>query len=348
MTAMLNVSSDTLFSFTFGVLRAIGSPDENARVVADHLVGANLAGHDSHGALRLFQYREHVLDGTLDPAALPRIVRETTTTAVLDGNLAWGQVVAKIAMDLAIERAKEHGLAAVVVRNCYHVGRVGVYPLMAARSGLIAQVFCNAHGIVRVAPWGGTDPKLATNPISIAVPTRTDPVLLDITTSVVAEGKVRLAKLSGKPIPDDWILDRDGNPTTNPEDLYSGGTLLPFGGRQAHKGYGLGVIVELLGGVLSGAGVGAMAEKIGNGLFIQVVDPAALSDRDVFLDRAEAFRAYIKESKPKPGVEEVFLPGEPEQRTEATRRRDGVPIAQPTLEKLNALADELGIDRIET
>ncbi len=337
-----------LLTFARRLLIALGSSEENADAVADHLVDANLAGHDSHGVLRLLQYSQHVAEGRIAPAAQPRVLRETDTTLLLDGNLAWGQVVAGRAIEAAVERARRHAVSAVAVRNCYHVGRVGVYPRMAARQGFVAQVLCNGHGVGRVAPWGAAEARLATNPIAIAVPTRGEPVLVDITTSVVAEGKVRVARLAGKQVPEGWILDGEGRPTTNPEDLYAGGTILPFGGREGHKGYGLSVVVDLLGGLLSGAGAGFLTETIGNGLFIQVTDPAAFAERDEFLDRVDEFIAYLKSARTKPGVEEILLPGEPEIRTEARRRNEGIEIDTGTIEKLDALARERGVEPLSS
>lgn len=341
---MPRFTPEELLRFAVGILNTLGSSEENARVVADHLVGSNLAGHDSHGVLRLLQYSQHVEEGRISPAATPVVLREGSTTALIDGNLAWGQVVAKRAVDLALEKTAEHGTAAVAVRNCYHVGRAGVYPLMAARAGFLSQLFCNCHGIARVAPWGGTEARLATNPIALAVPTRGDPVLVDITTSVVAEGKVRVASLAGTDVPEGWILDSEGRPTTNPADLYDGGTILPFGGREGHKGYGLSVMVDLLGGILGGAGAGFLTKAIGNGLFIQTADPTAFEERDVFLERVDEFLEYLRSSRKKPGVDEILLPGEPEYRTAARRRREGLEIDESTLRKLTDLAREKGVE----
>jgi uncharacterized oxidoreductase len=321
----------------------MGASGEAVTIVADHLVGAHLAGHDSHGLIRLKQYRDHVREGKLRPGAAPGVLRETPATALLDGNLAWGQVVAKTAVDLAVAKARKHGVSAVSVRKCYHVGRVGVYPLAAAREGFIAQLFCNGHGVARVAPWGGRDPRLATNPIAMAVPTRRDPILLDITTSVVAEGKVRLAKNKREPVPEGWLLDRAGKPTSDPEELYQGGSLLPLGGREGHKGYALSVLVDLLGGILSGSGCGTMTQEVGNGLFLQVTDPGAFDERESFLRRVDDFVGYLKSSARKEGVEEILLPGEPELRAEARRRRDGIEIDATTWAQVEAMARELGV-----
>ncbi|MCH2586516.1 MAG: Ldh family oxidoreductase, partial [Planctomycetes bacterium] len=192
--------------------------------------------------------------------------------------------------------------------------------------------------------WGGTEARLATNPVAIAIPTRTEPLLVDITTSVVAEGKVRISRNAGKEIPEGWVLDAGGKPTTNPADLYEGGTLLPLGGREGHKGYGLSIVVDLLGGALSGAGCGKMTEKVGNGLFIQLTDPACFCEPEEFLDQVERFSEYLRSSPLKDGVSEILLPGEPEQRTAARRRREGIEIDDGTWSQVLELAGELGVE----
>jgi uncharacterized oxidoreductase len=334
---------DDLLSTCRTIIERLGATPEDALTVADHLVGANLVGHDSHGVLRLVQYAAHVREGKIDPRARVKLVRETATTAVIDGNASWGQVVAKEAFDRAITKARTHGIAAICVRNCYHIGRVGVYPEAAAEKGFIAQVHCNGYGVARVAPWGGTEPKLATNPIAIAIPTRGDPVVVDVTTSVVAEGKVRLAKAAGRPVPEGWVLDRNGVPTTQPGDLYDGGSLLPLGGREGHKGYGLGVIVDLLGGVLSGAGCGFLSKDFGNGLFIQVTDPAAFEERDTFLARVTQYLDYLRTSALRPGVERILLPGEPERIVSERRRREGLEIDDGSWKQVIGVGESVGL-----
>lgn len=340
---MPTFTQEQLQTFAHGVIEALGSSPEASAIVAEHLATANLAGHDSHGVIRLPQYRRHVQEEKIDPAAEPVIVHQTPTTALLDGNRAWGQVVARRALDLGLEKARECGLAAIAIRDCYHIGRVGVYPQEAARAGMICQVHCNGHGVARVAPWGGTEARMATNPVCIGIPTREEPLVVDITTSVVAEGKVRLSLNAGKDVPEGWILDREGRPTTRPADLYDGGTLLPLGGAQGHKGYGLSVIVDILGGLLGGAGCGFMTEKFGNGVLIQITDPAAFGDAGEFLDRVEAYKEYLLSSPVRPGVESILLPGEPELRATVARRESGIELDEGTLEQLGKLAGELGI-----
>ena len=341
---MNNYPAEVLLELSAALIEAMGSPGEDALIVGRHLVEAQLAGHDSHGLIRLPQYHAHVLEGKVKPGARVEIIRETPTTALLDGHYTWGQVTAMKAIELGISKAEENGIAALSLRNCYHVGRVGVYPLAAAERGFIAQVHCNGHGVCRVAPWGGTEPRLATNPIAIAIPTRAEPLLVDITTSVVAEGKVRVSRNAGRKIPEGWVLDSDGRPTTNPADLYEGGTLLPLGGREGHKGYGLSIVVDLLGGALSGAGCGTMTEKVGNGLFIQLTDPSCFCEREEFLDQVDRFTEYLKSSPLKEGVDDILLPGEPEQRTAARRRKQGIDIDDGTWGQLIELAGTLGVE----
>ena len=341
---MNNHPAEVLLELSAALIEAMGSPGEDALIVGRHLVEAQLAGHDSHGLIRLPQYHAHVLEGKVKPGARVEIIRETPTTALLDGHYTWGQVTAMQAIKLGISKAEENGIAALSLRNCYHVGRVGVYPLAAAERGFIAQVHCNGHGVCRVAPWGGTEPRLATNPIAIAIPTRAEPLLVDITTSVVAEGKVRVSRNAGRKIPEGWVLDSDGRPTTNPADLYEGGSLLPLGGREGHKGYGLSIVVDLLGGALSGAGCGTMTEKVGNGLFIQLTDPSCFCEREEFLDQVDRFTEYLKSSPLKEGVDDILLPGEPEQRTAARRRKQGIDIDDGTWGQLIELAGTLGVE----
>ena len=237
-------SYETLHAFSIAVLTAAGAPDGHARAVADHLIDANLAGHDSHGAHRLMQYTDAIDQGGIDPKASPRTVNEGTTTAVLDATGVFGQVAGLAATELAVAKASEHGTAVVGVRGANHVGRAGVYALKMAQAGLVGQVYCSGRGAGIVAPWGGTTPLLSTNPIAVAVPTAGEPILVDITTSVTAEGKVRVARYAGKELAPGQILDRDGNPSTTPDDLYNGGSMLPLGGLMGHKGYGLSVVVD--------------------------------------------------------------------------------------------------------
>ena len=341
---MRHFQPDQLLDLTVRLLQAAGASPEDARVVGEHLVAANLAGHDSHGLIRIPQYHRDAQEGKLALDASVEVVRENAVSALLDAHRTWGQVAAGQALDLALDKARAIGMSAVAVRRCYHVGRVGTYPLRAAREGFIAQVWCNGRGIARVAPWGGREAKLSTNPVAIAIPAPKSPILVDITTSVVAEGKVRLARNKGEPVPPGWILDRDGQATQDPNHLYEGGTILPVGGVVGHKGYGLSMIVDLLGGVLSGSGCGFMpGTRLGNGLFIQLVDPTLFQPMDEFLQSVEEYTRYLQDSPTAPGVAAILLPGDPELSNETQRRSQGIPIDDGTWNRVTEVAEKMGV-----
>ena len=207
----------------------------------DHLVESNLFGHDSHGAIRFYEYARAVREGRFQPRAVPVVVEEYPCLAVVDAKGAMGQVGATFAAKLASEKARIHGVGCVALRNTSHIGRAGAYPLMAAREGLIGLIFVNAgHLGYQIAPFGGIDGRLSTNPIAFAAPRReAEPILVDLTTSVVAEGKVRVAINSGHQVPEGWLIDSEGNPTVDPGDFSADppGAILPMGGVVAHKGF---------------------------------------------------------------------------------------------------------------
>jgi LDH2 family malate/lactate/ureidoglycolate dehydrogenase len=337
---MPRFAPSTLTDLTTNLLVAIGSTPASARLVAEHLVESNLTGHDSHGLIRLPQYTDAAADGYVNPSAEPEIVQERPTTAVVDGHFGWGPVVVAKAMEVVIAKAEQHDIAAVTVRRSYHVGRVGVYLEAAVRRGLIGQAFCNGHGMARAAPWGGTESRLATNPLAIAIPTRGEPFIADFATTAVAEGKVRLAKAKGERIPQGWVMGADGGPTEDPAVLYEGGTLLPLGGAQGHKGYCLSTAVDLLGGLLSGAWAGKMTGKYGNGLFIVVVNPLAFDTKEAFEDRIDEYLEYLRSSARKNGVDKILLPGSPERQTRALRLEQGVDVDADTWARIETLAKE--------
>ena len=333
----------TLRTFAADVIRALGGYPEHAEIVARHLVLANLVGHDSHGVFRLPQYTDFVDRGHVDPKARPTVEREAAATALIDGHNAWGHAVAEFATQIAAAKAGRTGMAAIGVRNAFHIGRAGAYALMLAEQGLIAQIFCGAEGSAFIAPWGGTERRLSTNPIAIAIPTGGDPILVDMTTSVVAEGKVKLARTAGKTLPPGWVLDKDGEPSTDPEDLYAGGTLLPLGGNVGHKGYGLGVIVDLLGSVLTGGLPGMMGPILHNHFLLQVFDPATITDRGAMEAAQERYFEYLRSSRKRAGVAEILLPGEPEQRSAADRQANGIPLDAGVIRSLDELCERLSV-----
>ena len=326
------------------IFEAVDTPPDVARQVSDSLVTNNLMGHDSHGVIRIPSYLRKISERQIIPQAQPQVIRETPTTALLDGHWAFGQVVAGRGMEIAIAKAREHNIAAVGMFHCPHIGRVGEYPAMAAEQGMIGIAVCNSGppgGIV--APFGGRKPFFSTNPLALAVPAgERPPLLLDFATSVVAEGKVRVARNRGKQIPEGWIMDSEGNASTDPHDLYQGGALLPFG---AHKGYGLALFVDILGGILTGTGCTAMPDYDGgNGTFMIAIDIQSFHPLAKFKASVDHFIAAVKKVPLAPGVEEILVPGEIEYRTQVQRKREGILVEEVTWSEIVQAAQELGVE----
>jgi len=341
---------DQLHQIGYQLFEAAGCKPENAKAVVDHLVESNLFGHDSHGAIRFYEYAQAIQDGRFDPKAEPEIVKERPCTAVVDAHSALGQVGGTFATQLAIQKAKENGVSVVTLRNTSHIGRVGAYPLMAAREGLIGLIFVNAGREGRkVTPFGGRDGRLSTNPIGFSAPRENDnPILLDMTTSVVADGKVRVAINQGRPIPEGWAVDSEGNPTTDPNRVRGAdpqGALLPMGGVVAHKGYGLSLACEILGGVLSGQGVTANEPTfVSNGVHLTVYNIEHFTELADYYKEVESLVAHTKTSRPIEGFNEILLPGEPEFRCAKQRTEDGIPIDDTTWTRICDAAKTVGLD----
>jgi uncharacterized oxidoreductase len=270
-------------------------------------------------------------------------VRSTSTIHSIDGRRGFGQPAARLAIQTAIEAAREHGLAAATLFGCGHVGRLGEWVELAADAGMIGMAWCNGGGRQgAVAPFGGMGRLLGTNPLAAAVPVAgRPPVLIDFATSATAEGKLRVARNRGKSIPEGWILDAAGSPSTNPADFYIGGVLLPAAG---HKGYGLALLVELLGGLLTGHGSPALPGfEGGNGTLFLALDVAAFRPADDFLADAAALCEQAQATPPMPGFDQVLLPGDPEHRSVADRQATGVPVDDATWAQLTQAAADLAI-----
>lgn len=341
---MITIQANVLTDFVSRIFQAADTPPEVADLVAGSLVSSNLAGHDSHGVVRVIQYLGAMERGETAPRARPVVERETGVVAVIDAMRSFGQVAASFAMQMAIDKSDAAGLAAVALHNSAHVGRLGEWVALAANVDKIALAFCNGGrtgGIV--APFGGAARRLGTNPIAAALPVPgRPPIVLDFATSAVAEGKVRVARNSGKSIPEGWILDKEGRPSTRPEDLYEGGVLLPAAG---HKGYGLSLLVEFLGGILTGGGCPILGMDIlSNGVLFMVMDIAAFRPLSDYQDDAAAFVEQIKNTPPAPGFDEVLLPGEPELRTAEERRVQGIPLDDTTWSQILEAAGQLGVE----
>jgi uncharacterized oxidoreductase len=345
---MPTLSYESLRDVLIRTVEALGSPPDEAVVVAEALARANLAGHDSHGLIRIEQYAKMVQAGDIVPGAPTTAVRETACTALLDGGWNFGPVVARRAVQIAAHKAREYGTGTVSVRNANHLGRLGEFTLMAAEGGMACVGMVNNHGRGNlVAPFGGSAGRLATNPISFACPGPERPILVDITTSVVAEGKVRIFRNAGKPVPEGWLLDNQGRPTTDPNDLYTDprGAILPFGGPVGHKGFGLAVMVDILSGALSGAGCSQSSTcRLGNAMYFHVIDIEKFVPREEFLEHVAVLEAHIRSSPPAPGVKEILMPGEPELREEERRRREGIVIDAETWRQFRECAAGLGVD----
>jgi LDH2 family malate/lactate/ureidoglycolate dehydrogenase len=342
---MRRLTADELRATTAAIFRAVGTEDEEASIVADSLVDAELCGHQSHGLIRVSEYLRFIREGAIVPQAQPQLIDDGGTTIVVDGNWGFGQVVARHATQWLIERTLKHGVGAVAIRRCAHVGRAGVYPELAAERGLVALAFVNGGGAEpRLAPYCGRTAVFGTNPVAAAVPLPgSDPVVMDFSTAAVASGKIRVLRDRGEPLPEGWILDSEGRPSTNPEDYYSGGMLLPAAG---HKGYGLCLLVELLAGCLTGAGSLAVPDsgyRVGNGMFMQAFDVRAFMPLERFAALAGALADTVHATPPAAGCDEVLLPGEPEQRNARIGAADGVEIADSTWQSIAAVAAELGV-----
>lgn len=338
--------AETLERFSRSLFEAVGASPEEATIVSDVLVRANLSGHDSHGVIRIPQYCHFVRNGSIVPGAPLTTLRETLTTTLFDAGWNFGQVAMKRALEIAFRRVREVGLFAFGIHRCNHIGRLGHYGEWAAIEGFVALITVNSTGSgAGVAPFGGRKPRLGTNPLCMAFPTTHDPLLVDMTSSVVAEGKIRVKRNRGESLPPGWILDAEGNPSTNPADFYGPprGAILPFGGESGHKGFALSMAVELLSGTLTAAGnVGDREGHVGNGVFCLLMNVEAFRPFEEFVVAAKRLGQRVKDCPPLEGFAEVLLPGEPEARTRRERSLSGIPLDEATWAQLVAEAKTLG------
>ena len=329
------------------VFEAAGCVLGEAATIAKHLLGANLTGHDSHGVIRVHQYLGYIREGTVRPGQHATLVRETANLAVVDGNLGFGQVVGEEAMALLAKKAKHAGLAMIALRNSGHLGRIGGWAELLAEADLVSLHFVNTSGFgMYVVPFGGSDRRLSLNPVAIGVPvTGRETVLLDFTTAMCARGKVAVARNKGERMPPGYILDRYGQPTDDPNEVYEGGAVLPFGG---YKGYGLNVIADLLAGGLSGGGCTRDGTSILiNNMTSVAIDPGVFADLEAYAAEIRRYGDWVKASPPRTSADEVLLPGEPEHRARETRSRDGIPIDETTWSQLLAAAESVGLESAE-
>ena len=324
------------------VFSRLGASADEIRRLQDHLVGSNLAGHDSHGMRCIPIYVEEIRQDRVVLGAELEVVTESSSHAVLDGNWGLGQLIGWRAAQLAIDKARQGALAAVTLRNCSHIGRLGEYSQMMAEQGFIGFVAVNGQGGWQyVAPWGGLDRRLSVNPMSYAIPGPDGVIMVDISPTVVAGGKVAIKELRGERIPEGWIVDSEGGSTTDPSALdgQPPGSLVPLGG---HKGYAMGLVVDILAGALSGGGCSRPdAEREGNATFMLAINPAAFGDQRAFGTEVKDFLAYVRSSRVAPGFEEILIPGEPEVREKERREKEGIFVEDRTWNQIKAIRDEL-------
>ena len=346
---MRRIPEAELLDIALRILAAEGAPPAEASRVARHLVDANLKGHDSHGVGMLETYASHARVGTLKPAAHGRTISDAPPFLQVDGQRGHGQVVAHEATEAAIARARATGACILAVRDAHHMGRFGTSGEMAAAAGLVAILVVNVVGHRGlVAPHGGAFGRLGTNPICIAVP-GTDPsapFVLDMATSKVAVGKLRVAAAKGEELPDGYALDGQGNPTRDPGVIWAdpGGCVLPFGG---HKGFGLGLAVDILAGALTGGDTLQPGHPRGptivNNLFGILVDPSRLGSLDRFGGEVAAILDYMRDCGPLDPAHPVRVAGEPERAAMEERRALGIPVDDGTWASLGKAAEVVGI-----
>ena len=350
-----HIPADTLTDFCAEIFARVGCRSEEARQVSASLVDSNLTGHDSHGVIRVPRYVDWVHTGDLVPnQSLERIV-DTPVIGVVDGRFGFGQTMAPMAVDIGLEKAKATGLSAISLRNSGHVGRVGEWAERAAAAGFISIHFVNAAGSILVAPFGGLERRLSTAPFCVGVPREgAPPVVLDFATSLVAEGKVNVASHGGKPLPPNALIGPDGAFSGDPALIY--GPLISEGTRDhtrgagamrafgEHKGSGLALLCELLGGSLTGNGATEPDRKFANGMFSLYLDPKRIDPAHVFDADMTRYLDWFQQGKAIPG-EAILTPGEPERASRAKRAQSGVPLSDEAWALIKATARSVGVNR---
>jgi uncharacterized oxidoreductase len=347
---MPTFAPQALHALVLLIARRMGSAEAEAQEVADHLVRANLAGHDSHGVGMLPAYVRLLEDGLLVPNQVPQTVLDAGALLVIDARRGFGQRMAADAVRRAVDRARELGACVLALRNASHVGRIGTYAELAARAGCAFTAFVNVadHRDVQ-APWGCAEPRLGTNPFCTAVPGADGPsLLLDMATTTIAAGKARVAYNKESRVPEGCLIDDTGRPTDDPTGFIRDrtGALLSFG---RHKGSGLAVMCEIMAGAIGG---GQRVDQpvqggILNSMLATVIDVSQLADPAAVAGHVEATKAHIRSSRRAPGFDEVLLPGEPERRAAQERTGAGIPVDDMTWSEIRESAAKLGITDAE-
>ena len=344
---MTRYDANILKTYVAQIFCAKGSRQNEADQIADHLVKANLLGHDSHGIIRVAHYLDWLDKSWVKANKTAKIIKDTLAVLIIDGQHGYGQVIAKQAMNLAIERMQSQSVLVVAIRNTGHIGRVGAWAEMLAKAGLVSLHFVNTSGFgIRIAPYGGKERRFSTNPICIGTPAKPQDIILDMSTAKIPEGKILVALNKGEPVCEDMILDGKGNPTTNPQGFFDEpqGAVLPIAGP---KGSGLAFMIEVLAGALTGGASShpdnPTANMVVNNMFSVIINPAHISGNDFFDKDVSRLIKWTKSSGPMVAGGEVLLPGEHSQRTKLDRIERGIPVDPLTMEKLAVIAEKLNI-----
>ena len=340
---------DSLIKAIEAIVRAGGSDAREAGIVAENLVAANLTGHDSHGVGMIPRYTESLLEGGLVVNQHPKMMFDGGAMISLDGQQGYGQVIGLEAMEIGIARAKQHGMCVMGLGRAHHLCRIGQWAEQAVAAGLISLHFTNVISRSIVAPHGGADARFGTNPMTVGIPIPNEPpFILDMATSAVAQGKIRVAHNKREKVSPDWLIDNQGKPTPDPKF----GVIEPFGALRTfglHKGYGLAVACELLGGALTGGGTwhsdDRSKKRVWNGMLTILIDPKRMGTADVFGTETTAFLESLRKSPVAPGFDKVRIAGEPERETRAKRERDGISVDQNTWEEIVAAGAKVKVER---
>jgi uncharacterized oxidoreductase len=342
----MKITADKLRDLTAAIFHRAGCQPDEAGRIAGHLVEANLVGHDSHGVIRITPYIQWLKAGKVLANQSIQIVFENDAVAVVDGQFGFGQTIGEQAMRLGIEKCSRHGVAVIALRNTGHLGRIGDWPLQAAQAGKLSVHFVNTSGAgILVAPFGGINRRLSANPIAAGIPVAGGPpMILDMSACTIAEGKIKVALNKGVPVPENCIIDAQGRPTTDPRVFYADppGAILSIAG---HKGYGLGVLCEILAGALTGGGCSnpQKAGRVVNGMLSILLDPSFFQSDRVFAGEIRRFIDWVKSSEKSVKDGQILMPGEIEEQIRARRLREGIDIDDTTWSQIQETAKTVGL-----
>ena len=353
MTDDVTLPAETLRQLMQDIFKASRVPERERTIVVDALLESSLAGYDSHGIMRIPMFYKDLRDGHINPAAELEIVQETAASTLINAHRAFGPVAATRAMEVAADKARETGIGCVSVTDSCDIARLGGYVVAPALSGQIGLIAVNdGGGRPATAPWGSVEAFMSTNPLAAGIPWKDgQPIVVDVSTSVVALGKLYMKEAAGEPAPPGWIIGEDGETTTDVDAVLGEpqrGAVMPLGGMEAgHKGFGRSLLIDILCGALSGTGcsTGKAWDINLNGIFALAIDPGWFASAAVFDDIAARFIDGVKDTRRAPGVEEILVPGARSFRERERRRQDGIPVYGKTVSDIKGILDELGLSR---